>query len=94
MYFDILAVTFILMTLGSQLTAPRRMCGRRGMISSFKLQRGKEAGKSRVLRKRRQREEETLKIKEEGASPVVQWLRLHLPKLGVWSLVRKLDLTS
>ena len=50
------------------------------MISSFKLQRGKEAGKSRVLRKRRQREEEeTLKIKEEGASPVVQWLRLHTP---------------
>ena len=87
MYFDIVAVIFILMTLGShlmtlgsQLTAPRRTCGRRGMINSFKLQRGKEAGKSRVLRKRRQREEEeTLKIKEEGASPVVQWLRLHAP---------------
>ena len=50
------------------------------MISSFKLQRGKEAGKSRVLRKRRQREEEErLKIKEEGTSPVVQWLRIQAP---------------
>lgn len=42
------------MTFGSRLTAPGRV-GRVGeMISSFKLQSGKEAEKSQVLRKKKE----------------------------------------